>query len=578
MKSQQTAARRSVFLGRLPGRLPTSAEDLAFWMHDQPAQAEAARIWDVAGMWWDNLFSQATLSAIRKHIGVWEFTRRSFELAGKGTQPKQVMARADAALHSLCRAATFEDAQLYLQAIAEIECGFDILNALQDDLRFSINGVIAQGVVYNDTASLAAYARSDSLLKRLLTALVERDGPPRGVIFLRIKDLTEILAAITLREIIKTRAPDTEVILGDHGFENFSLHGVLTRAQGQHPLHDCFDRVIETRQDIPSVMAEVLGTSAPGAPGQGQLSEEIAADCRIYAPAKIISMRISEGRCYWAKCTYCTQNAKFGNGRAPSKADVLVALKRVAAFAKAGFTHFQFTDEALSPALLRQLSEQIIAMGLEVKWACRSKMEVAFDRALFDQLAKAGCYEVLYGLETIVPRLQKAMDKYDPRLDDVATEKLMADAAAAGVGLHINMIAAFPGETRAELTQSVDFLVRAGRGLPNLTFLINEFALFPETPMADRPADFGIETMPVTGDLAQAIPFRQVDAAPDLSGPDDVYREMQRAFDELGWSPLAQYPSGDLALHLYFSSGHGSVFKSQGNPFECGLIASRAAV
>lgn len=555
-------------LVRLPGRLPTTVDDIGFWYDDDMATRFSVAAWDVAGAWWSGLFSQNTLVAIRSVNGRLDHTRRSLRLKAQGVDAGAMMRAADQALQNLKNPSFFDNAETYLEQIAHIEAGFQILNTLQDNVIFGINGARVAGLNYGSSVALGAFASGQTLLQKLVENAVEQMPPPNEFLFLKIKDEGELLSALMLTEVVRRRWPNCQMCLGDHGHENYSLHSVLKEQGRAHPLFDMFDDVVVERGAIPVVL-KLRFPVCGGVPSK-TLGDIYAHDFEIFAPKRILTMRLSEGRCYWAKCTYCTQNAKFGNGRAPSKSDLVQALDRLSGFAQAGVSHFQFSDEALSPALLREFSQKLVTLGIDIHWACRSKLEPVFGKALFDQLALAGCYEVLFGLESTVPRIQIAMDKYDRRLDEPAVAEILNAADQAGIGIHLNLIAGFPSETLAELNQTVDFLIQVGQGKSGFTFLLNEFVLFRDTPMFENPHDFGMELVPVDGDIFPNAPFVVPHPMPDAVTPDDVLREMQRAFERLHWGRLGEFAGGDLAVHLYFTSGHGSVFKSGFNPFDCG--------
>jgi len=79
------------------------------------------------------------------------------------------------------------------------------------------------------------------------------------------------------------------------------------------------------------------------------------------------------------------------------------------------------------------------------------------------------------------------MDKYVEGLDATAIEHVLSSVAAAGIGLHVNLIAGFPGDSAEEAVASVEFLIKVLSKLPNVTFTLNRFVLFPGTPIMSNP-------------------------------------------------------------------------------------------
>jgi hypothetical protein len=206
----------------------------------------------------------------------------------------------------------------------------------------------------------------------------------------------------------------------------------------------------------------------------------------------------------------------------------------------------------------------MIERDLTLSWFCRAKLELAFTPALFRRMRQAGCFEVLFGLESVSPRMQKRMDKFVEGLTRERIKAIFENAAAAGIGVHVNLIAGFPGDTPSETAASVDFLIEALAPLSHATFALNEFALFPETPVMRNP-EFGIEPSAADGDMPLRYDFR---CAPGL---ESNHREIKRQVPSLrlrlarglGWDRLGEGPGPDAARGLYFGSGHGALFKQK---------------
>jgi hypothetical protein len=283
-----------------------------------------------------------------------------------------------------------------------------------------------------------------------------------------------------------------------------------------------------------------------------------------FAPEPVLVTRFSSRRCYWSRCAFCVQNNKYDDSQTPSLAEIPAALERFAKLVSSGFRTFILNDEALSPAVLSRLSAGFIERGISLSWCCRAKLELAFTPALFQRMRQAGCCEVLFGLESISPRILKRMDKFVEGLTRERIKGILEAAAAAGIGLHVNLIAGFPGETPSEAAASVDFLIEALAPLSHATFALNEFALFPETPVMRNP-DFGIEPIAPNGDMPLRYGFR---CAPGLEAN---HREIERHVPSLrlllarglGWDRLDKGPGPDAARWLYFGSGHGALFKQK---------------
>src|SRR5262249_46921842 len=113
-----------------------------------------------------------------------------------------------------------------------------------------------------------------------------------------------------------------------------------------------------------------------------------------FTPELVYWSRISRRRCYWSRCSFCVQNQKYDDPRAPAKSEIFESLERVGALVHGGCRNIIFSDEAVSPASLRPLSDGILERGISFKWACRCKLETSFTSELMELAASAGCYEI----------------------------------------------------------------------------------------------------------------------------------------------------------------------------------------
>jgi len=378
---------------------------------------------------------------------------------------------------------------------------------------------------------------------------------------------------------MRKREPGMHICLADHGYENFSLHPHLERLSATGALTEVFDTIIARKQEVDRVLPRLIEMVAEGRGPKGLVSANdfVAAEVHpasalpvpppmpAFTPEPIFWTRLSARACYWSRCTFCVQNAKHGEATAPMQAEIAETLERLERLKVAGYKTFIFSDEALSPALLKHFCRGLLERGLELTWACRCKLELGHTPELFRLMREAGCYEVLFGLESISPRTQRLMGKFVAGLDEARIREIMRTASEAGLGIHINLIGGFPGDTAQELAASVDFLAAALATARNATFLLNEFALFSDSPILRDAESFGLTPIVGEGDMPTQYSYR---VRPELCGEASRVQQLIPVFRRqlnlrLGWSRWRQTPGVIAALHLYFVSGHGAIFKSQ---------------
>ncbi len=139
-------------------------------------------------------------------------------------------------------------------------------------------------------------------------------------------------------------------------------------------------------------------------------------------------------------------------------------------------------------------------------------------------------------------------------------------------------MAAFPGDTPRELNGTIEFCLEALRDMGRATFTLNRFVLFPGTPVANQPGEFGVTLDGAAGDMPSHYdyhltpPLQADEAAVDAL----VAAGQERLFTELGWRNLGTGPGAEAAVSLYFDSGHGAVLKQREQDPFAPLLSSRA--
>jgi hypothetical protein len=446
---------------------------------------------------------------------------------------------------------------------------------------------------YTNSSALVETARLASVHKTLTAMVIPRELPRLDMAIFAVTSPEDLLSALITVSLLKAQQPSLHACLADHGFENFSLRPHLESLKRTGALTSVFDTIIVARDERDVMLASIAerirngdkpkgwmtvaesGVEPVSIPAMDAASTHPLSVCpptEVFAPEGVLLTRLSERRCYWSRCTFCIHNDKYDSRTAPSTAEAKAAVDRIESQFAAGFRKIVFLDEALSPAMLRRLAELLIARGLPargLRWACRSKMELSHDEDLFKLLRKAGCFEVLFGIESTSMKTLRAMDKLTEGLDRRRVSQILTAAAAAGLGLHLNLIAGFPGESAGELQDSLE-LVREAGARPNVTYKINPFVVFPGTPVYKEPHRFGLKLERTRGDMQAIFGYRL--------GPLNRHKwkrslrmlgnEERNLSAQLGWSAFELETGGQQALRLYFESGHGAIFKSStANPF-----------
>ncbi len=202
----------------------------------------------------------------------------------------------------------------------------------------------------------------------------------------------------------------------------------------------------------------------------------------LWNSGKWVKLVMARG-CYWRKCAFCDVVLPYiGCFQMPKAKDIVDAMEALG-------TRFHFVDEAMPPALVGAVCDEILARGLTCEWWGNIRFDAAFTPALAKKMAKAGCICVTGGLECANDRLLKLMNK---GITLASAEKVLRGFKSAQIFVHAYLMYDFPTETRAEQRDAERYVRGLGRkGLIQSCFW-HRFALTVHSPIAKNPSGFGI--------------------------------------------------------------------------------------
>lgn len=205
---------------------------------------------------------------------------------------------------------------------------------------------------------------------------------------------------------------------------------------------------------------------------------------RLWSDGRWLKVQLASG-CYWHRCRFCDVALDYiGRYSMPDPAqavDAMLAMK-----AATGVRAFHFTDEAVPPALLKAVSEELVRRGEKIVWWGNIRFDKGFTPALASLMAAAGCIGVTGGLECANDRLLAAMDKGITCAGARAVCEAFADA---GILVHAYLMYGYPGETRAETVKALEFVRDLfADGCVQSAFW-HRFALTVHSPLAADPPE-----------------------------------------------------------------------------------------
>ena len=227
--------------------------------------------------------------------------------------------------------------------------------------------------------------------------------------------------------------------------------------------------------------------------------------------------------CYWRKCAFCDVKLPYiGCFQMPKAAEIVDCIEEffppqvqaIQAVKRPRPSNPQtlkpsnnfllsgvhFVDEAMPPALVSAVCDEILRRKLEVEWWGNIRFDNAFTPALAKKMARAGCIAVTGGLECANDRLLKLMNK---GITCASAEKVLRGFRAAKIFVHAYLMYDFPTETKEEQKGAERYVKSlAKKGLIQSCFW-HRFALTVHSPIAREPEKFGIIVKPLKSNFAK---------------------------------------------------------------------------
>jgi hypothetical protein len=207
---------------------------------------------------------------------------------------------------------------------------------------------------------------------------------------------------------------------------------------------------------------------------------------KYFVPTRILPYLATRG-CYWGRCEFCDHGEGYTAGyRSKKIQDVLADIRYLKD--KYGVRHFHFTDESYPPALFRKLARGLVEEKMDIFWTTHMRFEKSLlDSQVWQDARDSGCRYLHFGYESGVERVLQLMDK--ATTTEIMTKHLKY-TAEAGIWNHCMGFFGFPGETREEAWQSVQFLEQNKDYVHSLGF--GTFDLGRHNPVAKHPERWGV--------------------------------------------------------------------------------------
>jgi hypothetical protein len=225
---------------------------------------------------------------------------------------------------------------------------------------------------------------------------------------------------------------------------------------------------------------------------------------RLWSDGRWNKLVLAHG-CNWSRCAFCDTSIDYICRYDPARPSTVCDWME-SVIAATGFNGFHFVDEALPPALLDGLCDEILRRGLNVEWWGNIRFEKRLTKKLIEKMAAAGCIAVTGGLETCCDRTLKLMNK---GITVAGAEEVLMNLSEAGIMTHAYLMYGFPTQTLDETFQGLEAVRRLmEEGVLHSAYW-HRFALTAHSEIAREPERFGIKLLPETsgGFARNEIPF-----------------------------------------------------------------------
>jgi radical SAM superfamily enzyme YgiQ (UPF0313 family) len=248
-------------------------------------------------------------------------------------------------------------------------------------------------------------------------------------------------------------------------------------------------------------------------------------------------------------CTFCDRGV-FGNYvRAHSPERVMDELEE--AIQRYGAREIRFFDDTFTYNRKRvvKLCEMILDRGLRFPWTCLTRVTTV-DKDLLRLMKEAGCWQVLYGLESGDPGMLKRLNKGSSVEQNTQAVQW---ALEVGLGVRGDFIIGTPGETMESLENTLAFTKRIKLDYAHF----NKFVPYPGTELYERLLAEGYQF-----DSKNLPPI--VDHAAVLYEPEGMTRQQVKEFLDRAHREFYLRPSHIVRRVMRTGSWHEFVGQARG--------------
>lgn len=151
------------------------------------------------------------------------------------------------------------------------------------------------------------------------------------------------------------------------------------------------------------------------------------------------------------RCVFCDQSHK----RPVFRSAVNVVDEMEECYRKFNVREVDFVDPAftLDKKRVMDICAQLKLRGLDISWSVRTRVDIV-DEELLEEMSKSGCVRIMYGIESAVPEILKAIRK---EVDITRIKKIVKLTAKKGIDVFGFFMIGSPGETTQTAKKTIRF-------------------------------------------------------------------------------------------------------------------------
>jgi anaerobic magnesium-protoporphyrin IX monomethyl ester cyclase len=387
---------------------------------------------------------------------------------------------------------------------------------------------------------------------------------PPDVVGISITYRHQIIPGFTLARAIKAALPRVKIVVGGSIMSSiadklpscaglFALADYFVLYEGEHALL----KLIECLEDggdlseVPNLLYMEGGEVKKSKPFHVEdLNDLPTPDFdglpldKYLSPNLVMLLATSRG-CYWRKCTFCTvssaTNKRYRQRRISLVVDDIRKLK-----AKYKSPYFFFSVDVMPANALKTLSRALLEQQVECYWQCEVRLDPAFDFNLCDLMYRAGCRNLMFGMESANQRVLNMMAK-GTRVEHFPS--ILRSCNSSGIATTLFCITGFPSETVDEAEDTLNFVLKHREIITSATF--SSFLLNEGSPVELDPGKYGIVKVNKTEEDLRKDYSYEVASGQTMDEAEQVHQIIEETLD--GVFPIRHYFTGlhpHVLMHL----------------------------